>query len=113
MGDELDRFDDALRKWASRPPGRTGAEAARAVTEAIHGQRRRRLARWSGLAAAAALVIAISAGVVWRPEIPPNVVSAAGDIRTAGLGDGVVLMWLDDETPLYMTFQATAQGDSP
>ena len=118
MAEELDRFDDALREWANRAPGRTGAEAAQAVSRAIRMRRRRRLARWSGLAAAAALVIAVSTGIIWRPKTPPTFIVAAGDIRTAGLADGVVLMWLDDETPLYMTFQADGgqaamQGETP
>lgn len=118
MGDELNRFDDAFRDWANRAPGRTGAEAARAVAAAIRAQQRRRLARWSGLAAAAALVVAVSTGVLRRPETPSAISVNAGDVRTAGLTDGVVLMWLDEETPLYMTFQIEGgqqetQGEKP
>lgn len=105
MPDELEHFDDALRDLACRPTRTSPAEAARAVAGAIRAERRRRTTRVSALAAAAAVVLALSAALLWQPGRRPATVAAAGHAATTGLGEGVVLMWLDEETPLYMTFQ--------
>ena len=111
MSDELDRFDDALRDWARRPPRTSPADAARAVTAAIAVERRRRSTRGAVLAAAAALLVAVSGMLLWRQPAPGHrVTTASAHSGPAGLGDGVVLMWLDEETPLYMTFQLPGNG---
>ena len=110
MSDELDRFDDALREWAGRQPRRTPQQAATAVRSAIHGDRRRRSIRRSALASAAALALAVTTGLLWQPGSQRETVVAAVAETGAGLGEGVVLMWLDDETPLYMNFHSPANG---
>lgn len=110
MSDELERFDDALRDLACRPPRTSPAEAARAVAGAIRAERRRRTTRVSALAAAAAVVLALSAALLWQPGRRPETVAIAGHSASTGLGEGVVLMWLDEETPLYMTFQLPGDG---
>jgi hypothetical protein len=41
----------------------------------------------------------------------PETMSASGErINPPPLGAGEVLMWLDEETPLYMTFQLPGSG---
>jgi hypothetical protein len=110
MSDELDRFDDALREWARHPPRTSPADAAGAVTTAIAADRRRRATRWSALAAAAALAMAASVTLLWQPAEREATVVVRDHVAPDGLAEGVVLMWLDDETPLYMTFQLPGNG---
>jgi ferric-dicitrate binding protein FerR (iron transport regulator) len=110
MSDELERFDDALRDWTLRPPRTSPAEAARAVAGAIRADRRRRATHFSALAAAAAVILALSATLLWQPGRRSETVAAVDHAASTGLGEGVVLMWLDEETPLYMTFQLPGDG---
>lgn len=122
MDDERDpdaRFDDALRTWAARPPHRPPTAAAREIRARLtahptsawpprHG--------WAW-ATAGALVVAVGLGGLLRlgrsgpgTEAPP-VASAAVPAATP-LGDGEVLIWLDAETPLFMTFAPPRGGRS-
>ncbi len=105
-----ERFDRALREWAARPPRRSSAEAAQAVaaTVATRHARRRLVVK---LAAAAACVLAVGTVVAVRGFHPRRVVHQAGVVLTApALSEGQVLIWLDHETPLYMTFAAPGNG---
>jgi len=115
VGDERDRvseFEDAWRAWAGRPARRSPGAAARNVLEAARRRRRRRRTARTLLATAALVLIALTLGV-WRerphPEVTP---SAPPPLATVPLAPGQALIWLDDETPLYMTFEApdTAPG---
>ncbi len=97
---ELDRFDEALRSWANRPPRLSPHMAAVRVRAAIENAPRRRWA-WRALVTAAATALAAVALVVALRDIP----------RTEGLADrpearpGVAVMWLDAQTPLYMNLE--------
>jgi hypothetical protein len=57
------------------------------------------------LASAAALLIAVVAGNWLLNPVEPSVMTGNG-LAAPSLGHGEVLIWLDDETPLYMTFQS-------
>lgn len=99
-----DRFEQAWRRWAMRAPRRSPEMAARAVRAALP-PRRRPKARW--VAALATGVAAVLAAVVLtlRPSAPPRQPTQVGVVVEAPrLGSGEVLLWLDDGTPLYMTF---------
>lgn len=106
-----DRFETAWRRWATRPPRRSPELAARAVRAALP-ERRRHRTRWvAALAATAAVVLAVLAVSIHRPAPPPAQVGLV--VESPRLGSGEVLLWLDADTPLYMTFAsngATAPG---
>ena len=119
MGDERDRVDEferALKAWAERPPRRTPEEAGRRAVEGARRRSRRTRAVRALLATAALVVLALTLGLPREgpaPEgsPPPEV----GPLASAPLGAGQALIWLDAETPLYMTFEApgTAPGGGP
>ncbi len=112
MNENLDPFEDAFRTWAERPPQKSAAEAAREVVEIIKTRSRRRVLRYAALAAAAVVVAALSAVVLRTPSEPaPQPVVVAELIQPSGVNDGVVLMWLDVETKLYMVFQTSDDRD--
>ena len=114
MRDE-ERLDDWLerewREWAERPPRKSPQQAAQEVAQRLTEEPRGRQSRWLLLAAAAMILCCASLALFWHrapgvgPEIGP--VEAAGKV----VPEGQVLMWLDEETPLYMTFQPTVLGE--
>ena len=116
MGDERDRVDEfegALVAWAERPPRGSPEEAGRRVLEAARQRQRRSRAVRALLATAALVVLALSWASARRP-VPGGSPPEAPPSRRA-LGAGQALIWLDAETPLYMTFEApgTAPGGGP
>lgn len=62
------------------------------------------------LAAAAAVLIVVPLAVhrTTRPPVDPE--AGAAFLSEPPAAEGQVLIWLDEETPLYMTFQAP-EGD--
>ncbi len=114
MNDNFKPFDDAFRDWATRPPETSAVEAAGEVTALIRKRNRRRVLRFSAMAAAAVVVLAISAILLRTPTrstLEPVVVAEV--VQSAHQEDGVVLMWLDDETKLYMVFQTSTEQVAP
>ena len=101
--DPEDRFEEAYREWLSRPPGLSPAQAAGRVSERLHTRGRAR--SWMAAAAASLLAGAIGISIWWTTAR----VATAPIATPAPLGSGEVLMWLDDQTPLYMTFQSEAE----
>jgi hypothetical protein len=103
-------FEQAWKQYAQRPPRLSPAEAAEHV--------RRRLytpapVRYWRFAAAAALILAGALAVLWTtlPDPPPEPGPIAeSSVEPAPLSNGEVLLWLDDRTPLYMTFQSPEPG---
>ena len=109
--DELDgRFVEAWRRWVNRPPSLSPAASAARVASRLTAARPSRRPRWALAAAAALLLTVTGTTVLWwrgRPaELPPQ---TAAD-QTRPLGKGEVLIWLDEQTPLYMTFQEPEPG---
>ena len=111
--DPMDRFDEEWKAWTSRRPEISPEEAGRRVLARLdepHGWRR----HWSRFTArafptstlrwaTAAVVLALGVTILaphQRPEAPPP--TAGADVPT--LEEGVVLIWLDSQTPLYMTW---------
>lgn len=105
----LEDFEERFLRWAGRPPATSPDEAARNLEERLEGYPRVARARRRRLAAAASLILALLAGLfLARDGEPPSPASVTARTEPAVLvhpGDSeVVLMWLDETTPLYMTF---------
>mgnify|MGYP001031048983 CR=1 FL=1 len=105
------RFEEAWRRWLDRPPRRSGRDAALRLVAAVEA-RRRRYRIWFPSAAAAALILVVAiTAIVFRPPRetrPPGAVIETG--QPLPLGRGEVLIWLDEDTPLYMTFQSPEES---
>lgn len=117
VGEEPDRveeFEGALKEWAERPTRRSPEEAGRRTVEAARQRQRRTRAVRTLLATAALLAIAVTLGIQRQGPLPEATPPAAS-VAPAPLGAGQALIWLDAETPLYMTFEApgTAPGGLP
>lgn len=113
---QLERFDAALRRWAERPappppawpPPRSPAPSSRA------GARHAAL-RWRLAAASLALVALAGAGFLLRPRSAPPIetpaaTTAAAPVAAVASADEVLVLWLDSETPLYLTLPAAAEA---
>jgi hypothetical protein len=102
-------FEDRWREWANRPPRKSPAFAA------VEIKRRLRqadgLRRWRAPVAAAAVLAACGfLGV--RLLSPPKPAPLPAELSTAApLAEGQVLIWLDPDTPLYMTYQNPPGGN--
>lgn len=110
----LNRFDEALRAWSENEPEMTAQKAADRVVERTYLDTRRevRALPFPGFAAAAAGVILVIA-VTWAVLLRPEPSTPASEIALPPLDDHIVLVWLDQETPLYLTVATPAtQGDS-
>ncbi len=99
-----DPFETAWRAWLDEParshPGRAWLE------DSLAQKRRSRQRIWYPIAATAALALVLAIGLFWRHRealAPGTRANAKAGAPT--LGQGVVLIWLDEQTPLYMTFQ--------
>jgi hypothetical protein len=118
VGDDPDRLEDfeqALRAWAERPTRLSPEQASRAVVEAARQRRRRATTRRTLLAAAALAVVVLTLGIRRDQRVPAPTPPPAARLEPAPLEAGQALIWLDQETPLYMTFEApqTPRGGLP
>lgn len=108
----MEKFDKAFRAWARRPPVTPAAAAAGQVLERLAERaqapaRSHRAWRWANALAAVLLAVVITAR--FAPVLDPNEAAMRASITTSlevpPLPEGVVLMWLDAETPLYFTME--------
>lgn len=121
-----DRFDQELRRWAEQPPRTPPAAAARQVLSRLDRPRRATRRPVLALALTLATVLTLALGFGWwarqatAPAEPPTAGVAAVTATAIGeatlpppLSDDVVLLWLDPETPLYLSLQPskTDPGD--
>lgn len=130
--DPVREFERRLARRGARPPATPPDEAARRVlarleaTEPAAGRLGRRppgSLPWLRLVAAAALLLA--AVVLWRAPwhetrhgtaTPAETVADhRGAPASAPLPEGVMLLWIDEETPLYLSLapppaEATEKG---
>jgi hypothetical protein len=106
-----ERFEKAFKKWAEKPPRVSPEAAAARMASLIRARQPRRQPRWAFAAAAAALFGVVAVAFHWaRLSAPPAAPAVAIVQEAPPLGEGEVLMWLDKDTPLYMTFQPPAEG---
>jgi hypothetical protein len=112
---EQDLFDEALRTWAARPVRTAADRAARQVLRRLPESR---AARWgfgtSWRLATAGLGLALLLAVGWvtiprvsEPMMPLN------DLALPPVPEDVVVLWLDEVTPLYLTVAAPATEGGP
>ena len=106
--ERMEDFEQALKAWAQRPPRRSPHEAARLVVEAVGRRQRGRRALRTLLAVAALLLIAVGVSLQRKGPAPEATPAAVAPRPATPLGAGQALIWLDADTPLYMTFEAPA-----
>jgi len=102
---EMERFDEALKTWAKRSPQTPAHEAARQVVARLSERRTGGWLMGNSLrfaTAAAGLALLLVVGWVTLPKAPGTLASTP-EVALPPLPDDVVLLWLDDETPLYLT----------
>jgi len=115
----MERLEEALRELAARPPAVTPAAAAREIAARIESRGRRtpRLRPAWAWTAATVLVTGGIALLLRVGDTPPagsdpvagaRAPAGAGLSPAGTLADGEVLIWLDAETPLYMSFAPPA-----
>ena len=105
--DDADKdFVAAWRSWVNRPPKLDPREAASRITARIRRRTPWYAVRWGLAAATAMLLVAVGATVLLRREIAPQHRQPESASAPSPIGKGEVLIWLDERTPLYMTFQA-------
>ncbi len=110
--DPEDRFIEAWKEWAQRPPTRSPAEAAAALSSRLNV--RRKQTHWWALAAAAVLTVTIAVAVHWSTMLRRTGAPGANisHQEATPIGNGEVLIWLDEKTPLYMNFQPPETGQA-
>jgi ferric-dicitrate binding protein FerR (iron transport regulator) len=99
-----ERIEPAWRAWLDQPMRRP--PEAGWISSVQRDQARKRRLLWLPLAATAAVaaVLVFAIFVRNRQESPAAIVRATNERLT--LGQQEVLIWLDEKTPLYMTFHA-------
>ena len=112
--DPLDRFDDELRRWAARPARRSSSRAAEELRARITERSKRSPAlwRWAAVGAVALLVAVLGWRELRGPSQTPEPQIAAREERldVPPLDPEVALIWLDQDTPLYLTLTPPASG---
>lgn len=110
-----DPFDEALKRWGGRSPRTPAEEAARRVMANVPERRSGTWFTGTGRRLATASVgLALLLVVGWM-TLPhrSSPLPRSQEIALPPLSEDVVLLWLDDETPLYLTVAPpAAKGDS-
>jgi hypothetical protein len=112
---EQDAFDEALRAWAARPVRTPAERAARQIVARLPESR---AVRWgfvpSWRLATAGLGLALLLAVGWA-TLPgfPEPKAPLHDLSLPPVPEDVVVLWLDEETPLYLTVAAPATKGVP
>ncbi len=110
-----DRLDEALKNWGERPPRTPADEAARQVLARLperRGRVRSMASPWRLAITAAGLALMLVIGWSTMPQRQASL-SGGREIPLPPLAEHVVLLWLDDTTPLYLTIAPPAtEGDS-
>ena len=103
----MQRFEDGWRAWLGRPTRVAPGHAAARVRAELGSAPRR---RWTGRVAAVAAVLAVLLTVVVFLE--RRATGPRPAVRPAA--EGVVVMWLDEDTPLYMNLEPLPmKGSNP
>ena len=104
-------FEEVWKRWSARPPRLSAEEAAALVASRIRQRPVRRQPNWYLAAAAVVLLALVGTVAIWRPVRTPTESQPASQQASLPLGKGEVLIWIDEQTPLYMTFQAPEEEE--
>jgi hypothetical protein len=118
--DPLKEFENRWKDWVKKTPGTAPEEAARRVMVRLPERSR----RWNRLgflpaprylAAAAAVALLILGIRFWGKTKPTAVEAPVVAEASIELGGDVALIWLDPDTPLYLTLNPpeAVRGESP
>ena len=102
---EMERFDEALKAWAERPLETPPDEAVQELLAHLpEKQTGAWLADWRWRLATATTGLALLVMVGWATLFEDPGPSTIGEeVALPPLHEDVVLLWLDEETPLYLT----------
>jgi hypothetical protein len=107
--DPVSDFEDAWRRTVGEPTRRGGAEAARRAVDRARQRRRRRASAWVVVAAACLAALAFG---VWRAPVARAPVASALPLAGAAVpATEVVVVWLDEDTALYMNLAPGSVGN--
>jgi hypothetical protein len=100
------RFLEAWKEWTSQKPARSPHEAAAQVHSRLAQREAQRQPGWLYAAAGATLLfLSVGTAYLWVTGGPAAPAALPAIQQPAPLGEGVVLIWLDEKTPLYMNYQ--------
>jgi hypothetical protein len=114
--DPLKDLEKALEQWGHRGPKTPPEVGARRVLDRLPESRDTSSFPWSRflLPAAALLVLALGYTILMRDGRPPAEVAGEIPAPPIVLDENTALIWLDEETPLYLTLAAPeSHGDKP
>lgn len=108
----LERFEEALRRWAERP---APPPPPWPIPRSALARARPPALRWQLVAASLALAAVLAIGFLMRPRpVPPHrahtAAPAAAPVAAVASADEVLVLWLDPDTPLYLTLPTAAEA---
>ncbi|MDH3746473.1 MAG: hypothetical protein OES47_15350 [Acidobacteriota bacterium] len=96
------RFDRAFEDWARRPPPTPPDQAAARLVARLP-KRRRRGVMTAGRPRLATVVAGLGLAIAIGWLISGLGTSVTDEVLPPPLDENVVVLWLDDQTPLYLT----------
>ncbi len=109
-----DRFDQQLREWADRPAELSPKMAAQRVRGRLEPRRQSTWLRMWRPALAVASLVALAVVGWWQvgsEQVSPDLPVTAGLVSPPS--SDVLVLWLDSETPLYLTLAGTPPEPQP
>lgn len=107
--DRYERFIEAWKQQAGRPPGLDADQASQRVRARISSGGRKRRPPLVGWALATAAVLVVLAAIFLPLRSPHR--GPGGPAAVPSPPAGVAVFWLDETTPLYMNLNAQAKGE--
>lgn len=104
--DSLREFSKALHGWSSQPPEHSGFEAAERL-EPGRDERKMGVPILFRFVLAGLLVMVLWFGSRYQPGTPDRLVPISAESPVLALQEDQVLLWLDEETPLYLELAGT------
>ena len=111
---QQDEFEFAFKRWASQPPDTPPETAAARLIGQLSERKPEHHWAWPrARLAVAAIVLVMLAAIGWIAVQEDPASSVAAEVGLPTLEGHVLLLWLDEATPLYLTVtQPTTKGDS-
>lgn len=115
--DPLEEFEQAMRRWADRPPRTLPGEAVQQIRQQL-GEAEPKKKFWMHWPVAALVLLTLAAALLWRsaPDPPAPASNQTQLASVPSLDENTLLIWLDAETPLYLALNppaSAAQGEKP